>query len=116
LLIIVFIGGCSSGAEKVEVDERNLHRIKGLADAYVDLTFKYFPENYVYYSSGKLDHGGLSDNSLAGIEKWDFVLDSLYAEFEEIGKDHEVGTESWYLYGYLKRSFRNCQAIKNMQI
>ncbi len=112
LLIVVLVLGCKPSTETGDANEMNLQKIKKLADAYVDLTFKYFPENYVYYSSGQLDHGGLSDNSQAGTEQWDFILDSLYSEFEEITVNHEVGSESWYLYGYLKEALEAARQLR----
>ncbi len=112
LLIVVLVYGCKSGAETTETNEINLQKIKQLSDAYINLTFKYFPENYVYYSSSKLDHGGLSDNSQAGIEQWDSILDSLYSEFEKIAINHEVGTDSWYLYGYLKEALETAMQLR----
>jgi len=111
-LFALFIG-CSTKEEETKRNSENLTKITALADAYVEAVIKHFPENYTFFSLNELNHSKLSDNSLAGIERWNEVVDSLYCQFEKIKVKHEVGSNSWYLYGFLKEAFETSVQFKD---
>ncbi len=107
LIAVLLVLGCNSDENKTKETATDYSEMSSLADSYADLSIRSFPENYVYYSLNELDHGSLSDNSKEGIAKWDFIIDSLYEQFKNIPIEHEVGSESWYLYGYLKETLES---------
>ena len=112
LCFILLFAGCGSRGNESKKSANNHGEIAKLADAYVELVIKHFPENYVFYSLNGLDHSSLSDNSLAGIAKWDFLIDSLYQQFDKIVVDHKVGSKAWYLYGYLKETLESAKQLR----
>ena len=102
--VLIVFGSCGLKENETKQHSDDLIQITELADTYVELAIKYFPENYAYFSLKDVNYSSLSDNSLAGLEKWNLLVDSLYNRFQNLSVEHEVGSESWYLYGFLREA------------
>ena len=59
-------------------------KVNALADRYVKRLFDFYPETGTFYGVANANNAGLSDNSAAGVQKWQLFEDSLYSALKTI--------------------------------
>jgi len=88
--------------------------INTLADTYVRRTFEVWPEYGTFYGIVNANNAALSDNSAAGIKKWQLFEDSLYSALKTINlKDLSKADRATYgiLYEQVEGDV-DCQVCK----
>ena len=86
LIVAVLAAGCGRTESQSAAPAREPAdaRVRALADAYVDGFFTQFPEQITYYGIAGRPQDRLTDNSLAGIARWQAQEDRWLAEVRAI--------------------------------
>src|SRR4051812_26577077 len=81
------------------VAQNNKHaNVNVLADLYITRYFAQYPEQGTFNGIAKANNAALSDNSIAGLKKWQAFEDSLLLALKTIDKSH-LSKEDAITYG-----------------
>ena len=88
--------------------------INTLADLYITRYFTEYPEQSTFYGITNADNASLSDNSLAGVKKWQNFEESLFRMLRTINKS-QLSKQDVITYGILREQLEGdigCQVCK----
>jgi uncharacterized protein (DUF885 family) len=117
LVLLVFALGCAStqipspttaGATQPESPEA---AALALADAYVAARMETFPESATFRAYPRANHAGLSDNSLAGVARWEKQEDAFLAQARALPA-FAPGSRAWLAKGILIERLESSNAAR----
>jgi uncharacterized protein (DUF885 family) len=92
--------------------EGHAARVVELADTYVAEYIKSFPEQATFSGVTLPHHDGLSDNSLAALERWEGLEDSWSKELAKIDSAALFGKPEWVVLGFLREAVEASRQLR----
>jgi uncharacterized protein (DUF885 family) len=87
-------------------------RVVALADTYVAEYVKYFPEMATFGGMTLEHHDGLTDNSAAGLKRWEALEDGWSKELAKIDSAPLFGKPEWVVLGFLREAVESSRQLR----
>lgn len=107
--LTIVVGACAfedRAAHDSAAGSVNGSRVSTLADDYVRAVFAAFPEYATLEGIAGADNAGLTDNSLAAIERWHAIEDSLLTQVRQIDTTSLAGSDR-ITFGFLREQLES---------
>jgi uncharacterized protein (DUF885 family) len=92
--------------------EQSAPRVIALADSYVAEYTQNFPEMAAFSGMTQAHHDGLSDNSLAGLKRWQALEDNWSRQLAKIDSAQLFGKPEWVVLGFLREAVESSRELR----
>jgi uncharacterized protein (DUF885 family) len=92
--------------------DKTAARVVALADAYVAEFARTFPESATFSGMTLPHHDGLTDNSLAALDRWQKLEDSWARELAKIDSAQLFGRPEWVALGFLREAVESSRQLR----
>jgi uncharacterized protein (DUF885 family) len=111
-MVALWAGVGNTAEQSAPPNQNTAARVVTLADNYVAEYVKTFPESAVFSGMTLEHHDGLSDNSPAGLKRWQALEDGWSKELAGIDAAQLFGTPEWVVLGFLREAVESSRQLR----